>query len=174
MVCKPAHPEAGTGRMPQSGLATVNVTWKQSDAASCLFIFDAGGAGGARACRAAGWTEVGRHRPAGRCRHLGRSHGRLRGARRGRLAGCALPGASMTRLVPEGLSGCPSGSSFPAHVFTAMLVPWHDLKLRICGQAANQHALAQTALNGSRHHSASLDITLQHWISLVSTAEFFA
>jgi len=29
----------------------------------------------------------------------------------------------MTRLVPEGLSGCPSGSSFPAPVFSALLVP---------------------------------------------------
>ena len=56
------------------------------------------------------------------------------------VAGCARPGAGMTRLVPEGLSGCPSGSSFPVPVFTAMLVPWHDLKLRICSRAANQHA----------------------------------
>jgi hypothetical protein len=47
----------------------------------------------------------------------------------------------MTRLVPEGLSGCPSGSSFPIPAFKAMLVPWHDLKLRICSRAANQHAL---------------------------------
>ena len=30
------------------------------------------------------------------------------------VAGCARPGAGLTRLVPEGLSGCPSGSSFPA------------------------------------------------------------
>ena len=79
----------------------------------------------------------------------------------------------MTRLVPEGLSGGPSGPSFPVPAFTALLVPWHDLKLRICGRAANQHALAQTALNGTRQHSASLDITRQHWILLVSTAEFF-
>jgi hypothetical protein len=80
----------------------------------------------------------------------------------------------MTWLVPDGLSGCPSGSSSPVPVFTAMLVPWHDLKLRICGRAANQHALAQTALNGTRHHSASLDIIRQHWIALISTAEFLA
>jgi hypothetical protein len=68
----------------------------------------------------------------------------------------------MTRLVPDGLSGCPSGSSSTVPVFTAMLVPWHDLKLRICCRAANQHAPTQTALNGTRHHSASLGITRQH------------
>jgi hypothetical protein len=54
-----------------------------------------------------------------------------------------------------------------------MLVPWHDLKLRIYGRAANQRALSQAALNGARHHSAALDITRQHWISLASAAEFF-
>ena len=72
-------------------------------------------------------------------------HGHLRSARRGRgvrRAGCAWPGASMTRLVPDGRLGCPSGSSSPVPVFTAMLVPWHDLKLRICGRAANQRALS--------------------------------
>ena len=72
-------------------------------------------------------------------------HGRLRGARRGRgarRAGCARPGTGMTRLVPDGRLGCPSGSSFPVPVFTAMLVPWHDLKLRICSRAANQRALS--------------------------------
>jgi len=68
----------------------------------------------------------------------------------------------MTRLVPDGRLWCPSGSSSPVPVFTAMLVPWHDLKLRIYGRAANQHALSQTALNGTRHHSALLDITRQH------------
>ena len=46
----------------------------------------------------------------------------------------------MTRLVPERLPGCPPGSSFPVPAVTAMLVPWHDLKLRICGLAANQRA----------------------------------
>ena len=51
--------------VPQSGLATVNVTRKQSGSGVLLFIFDAGGAGGARACHAAGWTEAERHRPAG-------------------------------------------------------------------------------------------------------------
>ena len=60
----------------------------------------------------------------------------------------------MTRLVPDGPSGRPSGSSFPVPVFTAMLVPWHALKLRIRGRAANQRALSQTALNDTRHHSA--------------------
>jgi hypothetical protein len=68
----------------------------------------------------------------------------------------------MTRLVPDGLSGCPSGSSSTVPVFTAMLVPWHDLKLRIYGRAANQRALSQAVLNGARHHSAALDITRQH------------
>ena len=104
----------------------------------------AGGAGAARACPAAGRTAAERQRPAGRCRHPGwpRRHHR-RGGRRGQglgLAGCVRPGASMTRLVPEGLSGGPSGPSFPVPAFTALLVPWHDLKLRICGRAANQRA----------------------------------
>jgi hypothetical protein len=68
----------------------------------------------------------------------------------------------MTRLVPAGRLGYPSGSSFPVPVFTEMLVPWHDLKLRIRGRAANQRALSQAALNGTRHHSAALDIPRQH------------
>jgi hypothetical protein len=54
-----------------------------------------------------------------------------------------------------------------------LLVPWHDLKLRICWRTANQHALSQAALNGARHHSASLGITQHYWIALISTAEFF-
>jgi hypothetical protein len=93
----------------------------------------AGGAGAARACPVAGRTAAERQQPAGRCRHPGRPrrHGR---------AGCAWSGAGTTRLVPEGLPGGPSGSSFPAPAFTAMLVPCHDLKLRICSQVANQRA----------------------------------
>ena len=93
--------------------------------ASCLFIFEAGGAGGARGCRVAGWTEVAQHRLAGRCEHPGWSDGRLWGAHHGRgacRAGCARPGAGMTRLVPDGLLGCPPGSS-PVLFFAVMLVP---------------------------------------------------
>ena len=85
-----------------------------------------GGAGGARGCHAAGWTRAGRHRPAGQCTHPGWPDGRLRGARCGRetrRAGWARPGTGRTWLVPDGLSGCPSGSSFPVPVFAAMLVP---------------------------------------------------
>jgi hypothetical protein len=47
-----------------------------------------------------------------------------------------------------------------------MLAPWHDLKLRICGVAANQHAPAQAALNSTQaafstlgHRLAVLDNT---------------
>jgi len=53
-----------------------------------------------------------------------------------------------------------------------MLVPWHDLKLRICCQAANQRAPTSTVLDRTRHHSASLHISRPYLRALVSTAEF--
>ena len=144
----PVRPGHGHGHLAAAGrrLIPARMPGPRAGSRGVLAVTGGGGgAGGARACHAAGWTGAGRHRPAGRCRHPGWSDGRLRGARRGRgarRAGCARPGAGMTRLVPDGLSGCPSGSSFPVPVFTAMLVPWHDLKLRICGRAANQRALS--------------------------------
>jgi hypothetical protein len=53
-----------------------------------------------------------------------------------------------------------------------LLVPWHDLKLRFCWRTANQHALSQAALNGARHHSASLGITQQYWTALIVRQNF--
>jgi len=160
--------------------ATVEVTWRQPDAAlsrpECpgpgagsegvrAVTWGGGGAGGARACHAPGWTAAGRQRPAGRRRHSGWPAGHRRGARRGRgagLAGCVWPGACWAWLVRDGRLGGPAGSSSPVRVFMVLLVPWHDLKLRFCWRTANQHALSQAALNGARHHWASLNSTGLH------------
>lgn len=72
------------------------------------------------------------------------------------------PGACWAWLVRDGRLGGPAGSSSPVRVFMVLLVPWHDLKLRFCWRTANQHALSQAALNGARHHWASLNSTGLH------------
>ena len=49
-------------------------------------------------------------------------------------------GARWAWLARDGRLGGPPGSSSPVPAFTVALVPWHDLKLCICGRTANQRA----------------------------------